>query len=446
MRYFFILGTNPTLSVAEILSHTNLRSRIITNLPLITQIKNELKANIESLSDEVLVVKSKEIRHIESLLDGLGGTIKIGKIYTNITRMNTNINPNEIIDIILDLRNKYPNKKIYFGFSLYRLSLDVTPKNLKNLTWEIKKLGMEVKRKLKKFGFASRWVTSKDLALSSVVVKKNKLLTNGAEIVILVGKDKICLAKTLAVQEFEEYSLRDYGRPSRDILSGIMPPKLAKIMINLAQISLDKIILDPFCGSGTILQEALLMGYKNIVGSDSNKKAIEGAQKNLEWLINRYKVEGMRYKVFRTDVRRISKKIGSNSVDAIVTEPYLGPLKVKNLKFITEELSKLYLEVFQEFKKILKKDGRIIMIWPIFKLKNRETEKLKNRKTKELKDNLLFLPILEEVKKLGFKVINPLPQEIRNHPVIKLTNRSSIIYSRPDQKILREMFIFSRKT
>ena len=92
MRYFFILGTNPTLSVAEILSHTNLRSRIITNLPLITQIKNELKANIESLSDEVLVVKSKEIRHIESLLDGLGGTIKIGKIYTNITRMNTNIN------------------------------------------------------------------------------------------------------------------------------------------------------------------------------------------------------------------------------------------------------------------------------------------------------------------------------------------------------------------
>jgi len=328
MRYFFILGTNPTLSVAEILSHTNLRSRIITNLPLITQIKNELKANIESLSDEVLVVKSKEIRHIESLLDGLGGTIKIGKIYTNITRMNTNINPNEIIDIILDLRNKYPNKKIYFGFSLYRLSLDVTPKNLKNLTWEIKKLGMEVKRKLKKFGFASRWVTSKDLALSSVVVKKNKLLTNGAEIVILVGKDKICLAKTLAVQEFEEYSLRDYGRPSRDILSGIMPPKLAKIMINLAQISLDKIILDPFCGSGTILQEALLMGYKNIVGSDSNKKAIEGAQKNLEWLINRYKVEGMRYKVFRTDVRRISKKIGSNSVDAIVTEPYLGPLKL----------------------------------------------------------------------------------------------------------------------
>ena len=92
----------------------------------------------------------------------------------------------------------------------------------------------------------------------------------------------------MAVQPFEEFGARDYARPSRDDLSGMLPPKLAKIMINLAQAKENSLILDTFCGSGTILQEALIMGYLNLIGFDSSPKAIKDSQANLEWLADKY--------------------------------------------------------------------------------------------------------------------------------------------------------------
>jgi hypothetical protein len=39
----------------------------------------------------------------------------------------------------------------------------------------------------------------------------------------------------MALQDFESYSKRDYGRPARDPRTGSLPPKLAQILINLAE-------------------------------------------------------------------------------------------------------------------------------------------------------------------------------------------------------------------
>src|SRR3989344_7958542 len=148
---------------------------------------------------------------------------------------------------------------------------------------------MTVKKQLRSLGISCRLVTSRDKILSSVVVTKN----NCHEFLVLGpppplsspslkggggikggGGSQERLAKTCAVQEFEEYSQRDYGRPGRGLVFGSMPPKLAKIMINLAQLPASATILDPFCGSGTILQEALLLGYQNVIGSDVSTKAV----------------------------------------------------------------------------------------------------------------------------------------------------------------------------
>lgn len=401
--YFFILGRNPTLSIAEIFSKINER----------------IRTNFFRISNEFLILETKNEINIKELQEELGGTIKIGKILTQIEKNLEEINLNLFL-------NELPkNKKVFFGFSLYQSNKS----SIKDLRFKIKDLALTIKRKLKENGISSRWVISKERTLSSVIVKKNKLLNQGAEFNFLVEKNKIYLGKTLTCQEFEEYEKIDFNRPARKIEKGMIPLKLAKIMINLAMIEKDKTILDPFCGSGTILQEAILMSYKKIIGTDVSQEAIENTQKNLNWLFENLKLNSSKLKieVKKTDVRNLSQKISPNSIEAIITEPYLGPIKISNFKFkLLNELSNLYLSAFQEFKKVLKKDGRVVIIFPIFKIKNK----------------LHFLPILEELKKTGWQIINPIPKILLNNPVIKITERNSIIYSRPDQKILREIFIF----
>ncbi len=418
MRYCFILGNNSTLSIVEIL-----------NVFLLFKIN----VQIVSFSEEALLLDIQDEFLINDFFSRLGGSIKIGKIekdYLNINELTT--------EEILTLFNIQENKKIYFGFSFYNLGAH----DFLKIKDYIKQLAIKIKKKLQKKGLKARWVISQEKNLSSVIVEKNKLIKQGAEILILIEKNKIYLGKTLIVQEFEKYSERDYNRPFREIQKGMIPLKLAKIMINLGQIKKDQTILDPFCGSGTILQEAILMGYENIIGSDIDFNSIEITKKNLEWLFTKIKnqkslpagdlleEEKIKINIFQSNATNLSKKISFNSIDAIVSEPYLGPTRnIQNIKNIIYELSKLYLRSFEEFKKILKKQGVVIIIFPVFKTFTNE---------------LLFLPILDAIKKQGWKIDLELPKELLKNNIIKITLRNSIIYSRPEQRVLREIFVFRK--
>lgn len=402
MKYFFILGQNPTASVAEILSKISQKSDFkCSSSALVLDYKNSLNF---------------------SFLDQLGGTKKFGKIIKVIHKPS-----------VFELKKLVPkfDKKIHFGFSIYKLDEKISNKRLKSLNKQIYKLGLELKNKLKEDNISSRFVTSKEIQLSSVIVQKNKLLGQGIEFVFLVDENKILLGQTLAVQKFQEYGFRDIKRPGRDILSGMLPPKLAKMMINFSQTKPSQTLLDPFCGSGTILQEAILLGYKNIIGTDISGKAIKDTNDNLEWLKEKFNLQKIQLKIFQCNVLELSENIKPNSVDYIITEPYLGPpLKgsepKQKLESIVKELSGLYIQSFKEFKKVLKPDGRIVIIFPIFVFKNQN----------------LHLEILNEIKKLGFKTINPIEKELVNKSCIQLTKCNSIVYSRPKQKVLREIFIF----
>jgi tRNA G10 N-methylase Trm11 len=356
----------------------------------------------------------------------LGGTVKFGQILDELSE----ISAEELAKIL----QNFSAKKIYFGFSFYKLGEEVDAARFKKTSQKIKNLAMPIKKLLSEIKVQARWVVSKETNLSSVVVKKNKLLSEaGAEIVFLVGKEKIYLGKTLAVQEFEELSFRDYGRPTRSMRVGLMPPKLAKIMLNLARVDKDAAILDPFCGFATILEEALLWGYGNLTGADINAEVLAGAKVNLEWLEKNYELEIKNYELLETDVRKISKKLSPSSVDAIVTEPYLGPPLHGNesserISQIIKELSELYLAAFREFKKILSPNGKIVILFPVI-----HTEK---------KD--FFLPIIDEIKKIGFAPADLLPKELKKYSFLKITPRNSIIYFRPDQLVWREIFVFKR--
>lgn len=84
---------------------------------------------------------------------------------------------------------------------------------------------------------------------------------------------------TLACQDIDSYTRRDTGK-SRDMVVGMMPPKLVQMMLNLALDSEMKNpgIYDPFCGLGTTLIEAANMGMTRIYGSDLSKEMVSASE------------------------------------------------------------------------------------------------------------------------------------------------------------------------
>lgn len=395
MKYFFIHGNNPTLSAAELAS----------------LISNELE-----IANNSFVIETNEILPVDKLIKRMGGVIKIGQITTEIDNFQ---NENILASIESIIQPEKIEKKFKFGISFY---------GSKKIN--VKILGMEFKKFLGDKMINSRWVTSRQDNLSSVVVEQNKLVPQnykedicGAEFVLIQSGNKLLIGKTLAVQRFKELSFRDYGRPARDDRSGMLPPKLAQIMINLAGVDTKSIILDPFCGSGTILSEAILMGYSNLIGSDISDKAIKDSEKNIKWITEKFNRKNIKLRLFQANAKTLGQKIKANLVDAIITEPYLGPQRGNvDQKKIKAELEKLYSEAIQQFKKVLKRNGVLTMVWPVFKNKQKD---------------LLITPNID-----GFKIISPMTSQIKKQ--LAITNRDTIIYGRENQKVWREIVILKK--
>ncbi len=392
MKYFFILGTNPTLSAAEICA-------------LFPTDK------ISLVNSEVATLETAKKLNAEELISRMGGTIKIGEILFAEKNLNFDL-------ILKKLQPHFTQKepgKFKFGISYY---------GQKNVN--LHGLAMNIKNYWRKKDVNSRWVTSKEKVLSSVVVEQNKLIAQGLEIIIIANDNQYLIGRTLAVQPFKELSFRDFGRPSRDDRSGMLPPKLAQIMINLSNSAIpnpqSSIIYDPFCGSGTILTEALLMDYSNLIGSDVSTKAVADTENNIKWIENNFNKKA-KIRLFQSSVNSIAQKIKASSVDAIITEPYLGPQRGNvELQKIKIELEKLYSEAIQQFTKVLKPNGIVIMIWPIFKNE---------------KQDIALSPNIN-----GFKIISPITSQIKKR--LALTNRNTIIYGRPGQKVWREIVILHK--
>lgn len=396
--FVFVLGRNNALSVAEIRAVFKKNGWDLTSL-------------LES--KEVLLVESKTADS-EKLHKTLGGTVKIGKVVSVVK-------PDELTDLItadflLGQVFARGSGKIQFGISIY----DGGDKKLtEDLSSQISYLSKGIKALLEEKDVSARFAFSRDRHLSSVTVDKNKLIVKGAEILLVASQDMLYVGKTISVQEYEAFSGRDYARPSRDMKSGVMPPKLARMMINLAQAKEDEILLDPFCGSGTVLQEAAILGYKRLIGRDISVKAVEDTRINMKWLFERVQIQGVRLDVQPGDVKNLSLH-GSDHIGAIVTEPYLGPtlhgqLYEEKLKNIQQELKSLYLRAFESFKTVLKPQGVVVMILPVFVQKG----------------HLASLDILPDIEKIGF-VREKLSDE----------RRATILYGDSYDYVIREIVKF----
>ncbi len=407
-KYSFILGNNPILSVAEIFRLAE---------------SEKINLDIIDIISDCLIIETENI-DVLKWQNSLGGTIKIGEIKYTFKQQAELINSLKK-DNLIDNFFAQKNSKIIYGISQYGVAVNKPEK--------INSIAMEIKKELQADGFGCRYIQADKKNLTSVQVEKNKLIKQGAEILAISGINGFYLGKTLSVQDFENYSQRDYGRPSPNSRSGMLPPKLAKILINLSQAEKTSKILDPFCGSGTIIQEGLLLGYTNFIGSDISARAVEDSKDNIDWIIKNKNILNTNIEILESDVKQLDTHIKNNSIDNIITEPYLGPPdrfnNVSDIFKTIEELEDLYFEAFQIFNKICSDQATIIIIFPIIKFEN----------------DVFLLKILEKIAELGWQRSNPLPNKVTLFAKIGTTARGSLIYQRPDQRVNREIFIFKKQ-
>lgn len=274
----------------------------------------------------------------------LGGTVKIARVVGSVP----SVTPRSITPF---LSKEKKSNHIVFGVSRYDCDIPISRQFLS-----------QMKELLVQEGIGGRFIEARGEAiLSSVVVAKQDVV----ELAIVKQEDKFLIGRTLAVQPFEEWNRRDYGRPFADPKSGMLPPKIARMVVNIAKPALETpLLLDPFCGMGTIIAEALLTGWR-VVGSDQSAEVIEKAERNIRWLSREYPAIDSSLDLLISDATHISEKVKSESVDAIVTEPYLGSAEIKHpIKNIIKGLEKLYIGCLKDWQKILKPKGKIVIALP----------------------------------------------------------------------------------
>ena len=180
------------------------------------------------------------------------------------------------------------------------------------------------------------------------------------------------------IQDFEGFAQRDMYKPNTDIQMGTLPPKLARMMVNFtAQNS--GVLWDPFCGSGTISMEAVILGF-NTLASDVNPVAVNSTASNIEWLSREGFAPDALYESFRFDVtkanKEVIKKLKNTDISAIVCEPYMGPpqttlLSDQKASELLLDVKNLYFKLFDLIdNKLEKRHIKVVIIIPSYKTRN----------------------------------------------------------------------------
>lgn len=392
MHHFLIFGSHPRLSLAE------------------------FRAVRPKLPSPVLcgtaAIVSDPSWDAPVLMNLLGGTVKLGDIVGELPAREA-----EAANICNFVASRLSGTAIDFGWSVFGGG--------KEMHQRISRLAIPFKKELKNRGIPSRWVTGEHgKELSPAAVAKLKLTAEGLDICLFIHGETLSIGVSTEVQDADAWSLRDYGRPARDEKNGMLPPKLARMMVNLAQLPSGGALLDPFCGGGTVLMEAALAtDAKKIIGSDLEVKQSSDTEKNITWLLRERVLrpeDEARLSYFTSDARRLETHLTPESIDRIVTEGYLGPPlrgheKQDALTKTAAHISELWKESLKTFHPLLKKNGRIIGVWPGFKTDNGAAR----------------VDLTQDIETLGYTFVDPLGDWE--------TSQGPLVYQRPEQKVSRRI-------
>lgn len=391
----------------------------------------------------------------------LGGTIKVARLLDILPATAWPEIEKYLLEAVPRHLKSAPGGKFTLGISAY--GLEVT-------AGMINRTGMKIK---KAAGRPMRVVPNKSPALNSAQVLHNKLTTVGAwELVLLRSGDQTLLAQTIFVQDIEAYAARDQARPARDARVGMLPPKLAQILVNLAmgeslrqmglsgvqgageqrtkpyvsdtvkeqsqpatpqsakktgsvsgsagqQASLAHfVVLDPFCGTGVILQEALLMGY-SVYGTDIDERMVEYSKRNIQWLVAKKPEIIGRVVVEKAD----AVEYVWPGLSAVSTELYLG--RALSRLPAPDQLQKIVLDVNTIAKKFLNNLGR--------QLKPGRKAALALPAWQIGKNKFNYLPLIDDLTDMGYNIKK-----------FKHISPDELVYHREGQIVARQLIVLEK--
>lgn len=394
MKYIAIAGRQPLISLAEIQALYDKAARLVGKKLVFFEINEDGEENI-----------SPDINR-------LGGSLKLGRFFDT-----------DFSKLAKFLATAHPEGKITLGIS------DFSKQKKSGLA---KQKSMELKRNLARVGRSVRVITSNEPEISSATAHHNQLGEKAGCFEIFLIDHEIYLS--LGTQNITAYTERDQARPARDAKVGMLPPKLAQILINLCgKLPEGARVLDPFCGTGVVLQEAAIMGYVPY-GTDLNERMVEYSKKNLSWLFNERNQK--RFKILPDLILKKDQILEAISVgdatnftwegeiDAVAFEGYLGAPMSKppvDIKFKTEKAKcrEIAMGFLKNITPQIKSGTPVVMALPAW-----------------LRENGKYagLNILDEIQEMGY-----------NFEKFQDLSQSDLLYYREGQIVAREIIVIRKR-
>ncbi len=386
--FIAILGRQPEISIAELEAVYGAEK-------------------VKKISSQAATIDSDNFS-----VDNLGGTIKCGHVVSRVRSQksdhHTLLQTSKVIVEKYTKNLSHSQKKITFGISFYGNKVD--PRN-------IQKIGIILKNSLKKSGVSLRLIPNKTAALSTATSHNNKLGRSETKIEIIIVRamnGDFLIAESRGTQNINSYAQRDRERPKRDAFVGMLPPKLAQIMINLSGAQSGNYLWDPFCGTGTVLQEATLLSI-NSYGSDLSDKMVDYASENMRWLEKTF-FTNTAWQVFQADATSV--KLTSEQkqqITHIVCETYLGqpfsaPPSPAKLKEVVGNCNHIISEFLKNIHDQIHPESMLCIAVPAWQNQHRQ---------------FTHLPLIKNLSKLGYQPITD----------------KKLLYHRPDQVVAREIMI-----
>jgi tRNA G10 N-methylase Trm11 len=393
--YIALLGRQPDLSLAELEALFGAKA-------------------LRPLSSELCFL---DVSHDDLQPDRLGGTIKLMEVVSGPIDTPPQRLLQDFEKYLLSHLKADDGQKVTIGLSAFDINLST-----KQLTGN----ALQFKKMLKQLGHGVRVVPNKTVQLSTAQILHNKLAEPaGLELNIVAHNKDIYLAKTVWVQDINAYTARDQARPMRDARVGMLPPKLAQIMINLVgdlQPPVDHTqarLLDPFCGTGVVLQEAALMHYA-LYGTDISERMVRYSRDNINWLQEKY--------AFETDWHMhegdATTTTWQQPIDLVVCEMYLGqPFATvppqERIELERRDCNQLLKNFLKNISTQIQPGTRLSLAVPSWHIN---------------KTTFLHLSVLSELESLGFT---------RMH--FSTPKNVNLLYFREEQVVARELIVLEKK-
>ncbi len=331
----------------------------------------------------------------------------------------------------------------------------------------VRSLYRQAKKKLRERGRTARYIGSDRKPAFSVQLHDEELLSkkHGVELTVIVDEvtdddppppleRSAWIGRTIGAQDIDAYTKRDMQKPFRDTKVGLLPPKLAQVLLNFGAWLVRSVnkdpqshslfpksltVYDPFCGTGVIPLECLHRGW-TAYASDLSLRAVNGCERNLEWLRKEEKIlkKDVPSAVWKQDALkpfrhpelcppRPTSRTGRRA-DVIVTETTLGPAlldrpdqaSAKKMRTQSEKT----LACFLENVTASLPGTPIVMAMPFWRLRT---------------GLLLLEHIWDAITEAGYEAVLPEGTER------ELPERPSLLYRRPDQFVGREIVLLKPK-